>query len=486
MAGPKDSRGASIRNNSMTREERASRPSVMGKSSKWRMDQAVESEDGYIANQESRKRYEQLANQGLVDGVEGPGEWQGAEVTARDENGDVILDENGDPVKEPSWIEKKTGGLKTLNNIKTIAEDFANPTDEDGNPTDNWFTYTKKSIGTLADFNRMREAGVNPWAAGLAAIDERFPLGLSEACQAILDNFKSNLPPKQERYEKNKKGISSIVDSDEAQCAMDALEMLSGIKGLKNQIEATIYDIEAMANVIKGIVDTLFDYDFLNDLSEFKDLFDHLMSKTGMGKKAEKRAIAQSSPKIIEDGRVAFLEWLIMKIGIDEVLTSNPNFIADVLANYQKVDEGDDERLEAILAMADPNWMMKGSLHNMDIFQVVSSDAYAYLSQRRDFMSLMMAADVIGYPGSVFETIPTVGDVTHDLYPDAVFKYRPIITPSREKDKIVDRSLVNRDAQHASDYVTGDGFDAYDYIPRVNLGTSKKNMEKGVKKLIKL
>lgn len=381
----------------------------------------LESEDGYLASHAERRRYQQLANANLVEGTVGSG-------TIIEGQTEEVIDKDGNRVIQRS--DTKAGKVTdTLQKWQEGVDKFANPKDDDGEPTNNWFTYLKKSVKAVNDNKRMLDNGGNVVGSALAAIDEHFPLGLSKACQAIIDNFKSNLPPRKSRHESYFNGVSSLLGSDEAQCAMDALEFLLPIKGLKDHITGFVLEIEAMANVAAGILTTIIDYDLIEDFL-IDDIWDMLTKDTAP---PGSQTYYLACTKVIKDnankGRTEYVEWAGSKLGYENIISIYPDVIKDLVANYQWSGDGSDELFAWLLFTIDPEWFAKNGVYSMDIFGNVSVDALRYFETRDDFRSLSLGGKIKPLEGSIFTRLPTVGEVTGDLYPLAVDGNNNIIIP---------------------------------------------------------
>ena len=204
--------------------------------------------------------------------------------------------------------------------------------------------------------------------AALVGLNKMLPFQISEACQNVIDNFASNLSPNKKGFMSGDLDLKQYVDSDEAQCAMDVLEMLSGIKGLSDKILNFIQDIEATATIIAGLLKSLLDYDLIASIKSVLGL-----SKF---KEVTQRALGLSSEALLEAGNVDLLEWMVDEAGLSSCISYNPDLTDKILGGYIKRGSDDDGRLVGLLDRIDPNWNKVGEdIFDLDSLNGASPDA---------------------------------------------------------------------------------------------------------------
>jgi len=201
---------------------------------------------------------------------------------------------------------------------------------------------------------------------------------------------------------------------------MDALGMLTGIKGLKNKIENTLVDIEATAQVLAGMITTLIDYDMVEDIEA--------VLGTSTSTIAVKRAIGIASANIGESGNLSMINWMLDEIGVSDALFYNSNLTYTILSNYDRsalssptggsTPEDPNEYFFSTLTRIDPNWDKEGELYYFNVIKDASPDAISAFESYDLYRALNMVGNVEYFTSSTTND-PTVAEVTRDLYPSA-------------------------------------------------------------------
>lgn len=418
----------------LTKGDRVARASIFGKNNTLEKRSNVESEDGYLASKDNQRRYEQLQQQGVVDGMVGGGvEFTPSTTDPATTEPNRVNDDGGKLPRLASVKEAVSDIVEKVEDLQDQVYDFKNPKDERDRPLNDFMDYLRKGMATAKDIRHLKDAGLNNIKSILAAIDNNLPLNLPASCQAILDNFKALLPkhkPRKRMEIGNGAGDFSVLDNEYVQCALDALDALSGLKGIKDFVTKTVTDIEAEVRVIVGIMTTLMDYDIIPP-SALDNVFKHYTEKNAP---PGSRVYHISTLRIVEHnagkGRPEFIEWAGSKIGWETVRAEYPTIHRDIISNYKWSPTYTDEQFNNLLDMIDIDWSNHHGIYYLSHFSSASQDAIRAFLQRDDYRSLAMLRDIIfidtGY--KVDRQLPSKVDVTRDLYPNAIVNNQ-IVTP---------------------------------------------------------
>lgn len=244
------------------------------------------------------------------------------------------------------------------------------------------------------------------------AIGGAFPFELSKACIDIIEMFALGLLGGG-GFDLVRGGASHYVASTAVQCAMDAFGMLLSIPGMKGKLKNEVVDIEATSAVLAGLVGTLVEYGMQDDIEEVLKLSPSTL--------AVNRAVGKASGNIISKGNINTTNWMIDKIGMDDILAYNPNAVQDVIRNYDTSQSPNTppEYFIETLAKMNPSWAKTGDTYYLSAFEGASPSAMAAFEKIPDLNDVSMIADVqyflaptLGYPSPV--------DVTRNIYPSAI------------------------------------------------------------------
>lgn len=352
----------------------------------------LKSFDAYIDDAKARKKMDDAKKSGKKSKL-------------KDKDGNLDVDKTDDckkPLLQSEKVEyEKSGFLKATEKMKSKVDEFANSCA---------YKNTKAAIKGMAQRKSQPKLSKNRFKSALTILSAALPVQLSKSCQNIIDNFASKVAPKHNGYDKIGINGTKYIESDQVQCALDALEMLSGIKGLKGKITNTLVDIEATAVVLAGMITTLVDYDMVEDIEA--------VIGTNKSTKAMKRAVGLSSAVIISSGNLQLINWMIDKIGVSGAKEYNNDLIGDVVGNYQRRPEDTDTSLINTLERIDPNWDKNGEIYYFDVITDGSPDAQEVFYIHAPFRALDTVRDVT-YFNVVGNRLPTISEITRSLYPNA-------------------------------------------------------------------
>lgn len=355
----------------------------------------------------------------------------------KDANGNIIRGEDGKPIYEDNSCKQlvsangsgpdevkigyeKSGFVKALEDIKSTVDNFAESCA---------FQTFKKGLAAVSD---MKRAGVfdggmsfqDRLKKAAAALSPLLPMQLSQACQNVVDKFKQKHIPARDGYVVENDGSMMFIMSDEADCAMDLLEMLSGVPGLKAHIKNTIVDVEASAVLLSGMVNSMVDAEMLQDITNVLGISEN--SWVG------KRVIRYTEKAITRSGDTLSTLYILDK-GRDAFMLSPQELTENVIGTYKEKTPEDRDRFWEILDKINPNWDQDAQgVFNGDAFEFVSKDAEKALEGRVEYKSLNMIGSVRFIEDYNKKRNPTIAEVTRDLYPLATgpgYRHLPISHP---------------------------------------------------------
>lgn len=275
-----------------------------------------------------------------------------ADYTEDEEGNRTYIDDCVKPLPEKEEVEKEESGfLKATKKAKNKLDEFTNSCG---------FKNVKNVIKGVAQYKEMADMGEDRWKAAAVGLSTMLPFQIPEACQNIIDNFASKLSPKHNGYMTN--SGTGLIESDEVQCALDALEMMLGIPGLKGKINNFIEDVEATATIIAGMVTTLIDYELLDNL---ETIFGQCKTLTTL-----RRAVGMAQNAITASGDIELLWMMTGLAGKISALEYDIKLVINSIRNYrnkgrtyvenagtpEEVIKTEDERFIEFIEFIDPNW----------------------------------------------------------------------------------------------------------------------------------